>query len=463
MNTRDSTTPRRDIYSVSRLNQEARALLEGQFPSLWVEGEVSNLSRPSSGHLYFSLKDARAQIRCALFQNRAFLFRDCPHSGQQVLARGRVSLYEPRGDYQIIVDYVEEAGAGALRRAYDELRLRLEREGRFAPERKRPLPRFPRRIGVVTSPTGAAIRDVLATLDRRCPNLPVLVYPTPVQGDGAAERIALAIQRASRRRDCDVLLLVRGGGSLEDLWAFNQENVARAIFECAIPLVTGIGHETDVTIADFAADLRAATPTAAAELVSPDRAEWLRKVRLLDERLQRAAQRWLNGRRQRLEELAGRFVRLQPRGRLQNQAQRLDELDQRLRQALRNRLGQERLKLSGLAGRLRAWIPTTRLREEQRRLQALARQLRAATRHRLRAASQQLRNLSGNLHALSPLATLNRGYAIVRRPSDGAIMRRASETNVGEIVEALLGEGRLHCEIKAVSTLDSATGSSLHR
>ena len=258
-------------YTVSRLNQEARILLEQEFPMLWVQGEVSNLSRPASGHLYFTLKDANAQVRCALFQNRALLFRDCPRNSQQVLLRGRISLYEARGDFQLIVDYVEEAGAGALRRAYDELRLRLEREGIFASEHKRPLPPFPRRIGVITSASGAAIHDVLSVLNRRCPHLPVMIYPVPVQGEDAAERIANAIRQAAERQDCQVLLLVRGGGSLEDLSAFNQESVARAIFACPIPLVTGIGHESDVTIADFAADLRAATPTAAAELASPDR------------------------------------------------------------------------------------------------------------------------------------------------------------------------------------------------
>jgi exodeoxyribonuclease VII large subunit len=404
-------TPFRDVYTVSRLNQDVRALLEGEFPSLWVEGEVSNLSRPSSGHLYFSLKDARAQIRCALFQNRAFLFRDCPRNGQQVLVRGRVSLYEARGDFQIVVEYVEEAGAGALRRAYDALRLKLEREGLFAPERKRPLPRFPQRIGVITSPTGAAIRDVLTALRRRCPSLPVLLYPAPVQGDGAAERIARAIRLASERRDCDVLLLARGGGSLEDLQAFNEESVARAIFACPIPLVTGIGHETDVTIADFAADLRAATPTAAAELASPDRLEWLRQVHLLAERLERAARNDLNCRRQRLDELTRRLARLQPRRRLQNDAQRLDELDQRLRQAMRQRL---------------------------------------------QVASQRVRSLSGYLHALSPLATLDRGYAIVRRPADGAILCRAAAARVGDTVEALLSQGRLYCQIAAIDPTDWA-------
>ncbi len=283
----------REPYTVSRLNQEVRTLLEGEFSSLWVEGEVSNVSRPASGHCYFSLKDAKAQLRCALFQNRAFLFRNCPCNGQQVRLRGRISLYEPRGDFQMIVEYVEEAGAGALRRSYDELRLRLEREGLFASERKQPLPRFPCRIGVITSASGAAIHDVLSVLRRRCPQLPVLIYPIPVQGEQAADQIAHAIRLASQRRECEVLLLVRGGGALEDLWAFNQEIVARAIQACPIPLVTGIGHESDVTIADFAADRRAATPTAAAELASPDRLEWQHRIEQLAERLKETLQRQL--------------------------------------------------------------------------------------------------------------------------------------------------------------------------
>ncbi|MFO1372472.1 MAG: exodeoxyribonuclease VII large subunit [Candidatus Competibacteraceae bacterium] len=446
--------PDRDIYTVSRLNQEARAVLESEFPVLWVEGEVSNLSRPSSGHLYFSLKDARAQVRCALFQNRAWLFRDGPCNGQQVLVRGRVSLYEPRGDYQLIVEYLEESGAGALRRAYDELRLRLEREGLFAPDHKRPLPRFPQRIGVITSPTGAAIRDVLSVLQRRFSGLPVLIYPTPVQGNDAAERITRTIQLAAQRQDCDVLLLVRGGGSLEDLWAFNQETVVRAIFACAIPLVTGIGHATDVTIADFAADLRAATPTAAAELVSPDRLEWLHKVRLLDERLVRALRRSLHNPQQRLRELTQRLIRLQPQRRLQGHAQRLDELDQRLRLALRHRLDYQRLRLAGLTEQLHAQTPSTRLHSAQQRLQTLEQRLHAAGYQQLYAAIQRLRHLSSQLHALSPLATLKRGYAILHRQPTGAIVHRASEVDIGDTVDARLGEGHLRCEVKAVSGLD---------
>ncbi|MDG4554155.1 MAG: exodeoxyribonuclease VII large subunit [Candidatus Competibacter sp.] len=395
----------RDIHTVSELSQAVRRLLEHHFLDVWVQGEVSNLSRPSSGHLYFSLKDARAQIRCALFQNRTRLFRGCPRNGQQVVLRGRVSLYEPRGDFQIIVEYIEEAGAGALRRAYDELRLKLEREGLFAPERKRPLLRFPRRIGVVTSPTGAALRDVLTTLHRRCPHLPVRLYPVPVQGDDAAERIAEAIRLASERQDCEVLLLVRGGGSLEDLQPFNTEIVVRAMVECAVPLVTGIGHETDVTLADFAADLRAPTPTAAAELASPDRRELLRALHLLAERLERAQRRALNERRQRLNALVERLTRLHPQRRLRDRAQRLDELDQRLRRTLRRRLEN---------------------------------------------ASQRLQTLSGALHALSPLATLQRGYAIIRRHPDGTLVRRADQLQIGDPVEAVLGSGRLRCEVVAI-------------
>lgn len=403
-------SPVQTIHTVSELTQTARLLLENHFPSVWVQGEVSNLSRPASGHLYFSLKDAKAQIRCALFQNRAGLFRDGLRSGQQVLARGRISLYEPRGDFQLIIEYFEEAGVGALRQAYDELRLRLEREGLFAPEHKQPLPRLPQRIGVITSPTGAALRDVLTTLRRRFPSLPVLLYPVPVQGAGAGAHIAQAIRQATEQRECDVLLLVRGGGSLEDLWAFNEEAVARAIHACSIPLVTGIGHETDMTIADFAADQRAATPTAAAELTSPDRREWLRQVRLLDERLARALRQHLESQGQRLNALAHRLERLHPRQRLRDRAQRLDELDQRLL---------------------------------------------VATRQRLQTDARRLQGLSAHLQALSPLATLNRGYAIARRYPDGEILRQASQVNMGDRVDILLGEGRLKCEIQAIFALDS--------
>ncbi|HKX58724.1 MAG TPA: exodeoxyribonuclease VII large subunit, partial [Steroidobacteraceae bacterium] len=257
---------------MSRLNREARALLETGLPSLWITGELSNLSRPASGHWYFSLKDEGAQVRCAMFRQRNLSVRVAPRDGMQVLLRARVGLYEARGEFQLVVDHLEEAGEGELRRRFEALKLKLAAEGLFDAARKRPLPRFPRRIGVVTSPTGAALRDVLHVLGRRFPSVPVLLYPVPVQGAGAAREIASMLAVADRRRDVDVLLLVRGGGSLEDLWAFNDEALARAIAGVGLPVISGIGHEIDFTIADFVADLRAPTPSAAAEIAVPDAA-----------------------------------------------------------------------------------------------------------------------------------------------------------------------------------------------
>ena len=289
----------RDVYSVSRLNREVRTLLERGFGMIWLEGEISNFSRPSSGHWYFSLKDAGAQVRCAMFRQRnmscAFTARD----GQKVLVRARIGLYEPRGEFQLLVEHMEDAGLGALRRRFDELAAALAAEGLFAPERKRPLPALPKRIGVVTSPTGAALRDILHVLARRFPAVPVLIYPVAVQGAQAAAEIVAAIQLAGKRAECDVLILARGGGSLEDLWAFNDERLARVIAASSIPVISGVGHEIDFTIADFAADVRAPTPSAAAELAVPDALEWLSAVGRLGTRLERCMRR--NCRTRRLE------------------------------------------------------------------------------------------------------------------------------------------------------------------
>lgn len=440
----------RDVYTVSNLNKAVRDLLEGSFPLVWVEGEISNLSRPASGHLYFSLKDARAQVRCALFRNRAQLTSASPANGQRVLVQARISLYESRGDFQLIVEYLEEAGDGALRRAYDKLRLRLEREGLFDVRHKRPLPRFPSRVGVITSPSGAAIRDVLSVLRRRFPDLPVLVYPVPVQGEGAGAQIARAITLASARRDCDVLLLVRGGGSLEDLWAFNEEVVARAIHACAIPLVSGVGHETDVTIADFAADLRAPTPSAAAELASPDRQEWLRKFAMLAAGLQNAMRRRLAAARQTLSWLEQRHLRLNPGRRLPDQTQRLDELEQRLRHALEVRLERIAARVTGLVMRVHGQAPGVRIQHLQERQQSLYQRLAAALRQRLLVDRQRLTAASRALHTVSPLQTLGRGYAILRRYPQGELIRQAQQVQEGDRVEALLGEGRLICAVAQI-------------
>src|SRR5450755_3296449 len=301
-----SARPNRDIYTVSRLNREVRILLERGFGTLWIEAEISNFARPSSGHWYFSLKDAAAQVRCAMFRQRNMLCAFTARDGQKVLVRARVGLYEPRGEYQLIVDHMEDAGLGALKRQFEELSARLSAEGLFAPERKRPLPALPKRIGVITSPTGAAIRDILHVLARRFPAIAVLIYPVAVQGTQAAAEILAALRLAARRAECDVLILARGGGSLEDLWAFNDEELARAIVASPIPVISGIGHEIDFTIADFAADVRAPTPSAAAELVVPDAEEWLNFFARLGARLQRGMRRRLEEDGARLRWLTGR-------------------------------------------------------------------------------------------------------------------------------------------------------------
>jgi exodeoxyribonuclease VII large subunit len=379
--------PARTVYSVSRLNREVRVLLESGLGTIWIEGEISNLARPGSGHWYFSLKDRDAQLRCAMFRARNVLSRFTPKEGQLVLASGRVSLYEPRGDYQLLVEYLEDAGLGALQRAFEELKARLAAEGLFAPERKRTLPLAPRRIGVITSPTGAALRDILHILRRRFPAAAVLIYPTPVQGAAAASSLVGAIELA---------------GSREDLWAFNDERVARAISRCAIPIVTGIGHEIDFTIADFAADLRAPTPSGAAQLVVPDAGVWLHRLAQFAARFAAGVQRALRGEQARLDVLQRRLQQAHPGARLLQHSQRLDELEARLRLALRARLAASTARLDGAA---RA------------------------------------------LQAVSPLATLGRGFAVVTRSSDGALITSAAQLAVGGRFDARLAQGSVRAAV----------------
>ncbi|MEW8429342.1 MAG: exodeoxyribonuclease VII large subunit, partial [gamma proteobacterium symbiont of Ctena orbiculata] len=312
MNTTTDNTAQREIYSVSRLVRETRSVLEGSFPLIWVSGEISNLAQPASGHIYFSLKDEIAQVRCAMFRMKRQKLRFRPENGQQVVLRARVSLYEARGEFQLIVEHMEPAGEGALRLAFEQLKQRLAAEGLFDAGHKQPLPSIPQQLGIITSPSGAAIRDLLTVLKRRFPVLPVIIYPVQVQGEGAAEQITAMLQLADRRDECDLLILSRGGGSLEDLQAFNDEGVARAIHACRIPLVTGIGHEIDFTIADFVADQRAATPSAAAELVSPDQAAWQRQLKQLGQRLGLGQRRYLGQLQEQLLTLRGRLLRQHP-------------------------------------------------------------------------------------------------------------------------------------------------------
>jgi exodeoxyribonuclease VII large subunit len=425
-------------------------LLERGFGTLWLEAEISNLSRPSSGHWYFSLKDSGAQVRCAMFRQRNMLCVFAARDGQKVLVRARIGLYEPRGEYQLIVDHMEDAGLGALKRQFEELSAKLAAEGLYDAARKRALPGLPRRIGVITSPTGAAIRDILHVLARRFPAAAVLIYPVPVQGAQAAAEIIAALEQACRRAECDVLILARGGGSLEDLWAFNDERLARAIAAASIPIVTGIGHEVDFTIADFAADVRAPTPSAAAEMVVPDAEEWRTAFVRFALRLQRAMRRRLDSEDERLRWLTGRAALVSPTARLGAQAQRLDELEQCLVRALRRRLSEHAERLRWLARRAALVSPATRLAQQLQRLESLRQELHRAWRQALNSRRERLLPLVRTLNAVSPLATLQRGYAIVS-VDGGAILRDAAEAKPGTIIEARLAHGRIRAKVEGSS------------
>ena len=437
----------RDIYTPSRLNREARTLLERGLPALWLEGEISNLSRPSSGHWYFTLKDEDAQVRCAMFRQRNLMTRFSPRDGSHVLVRGRVSLYEQRGDYQFIADYMEEAGEGALRQRFELLKTKLAAEGLFAIEHKRPLPRLPRRIGVITSPTGAAIRDVLHILRRRFCTIPVLVYPVQVQGGVAAAQIARTIRRASARAECDVLILVRGGGSLEDLWAFNEESVARAIYDCTVPIVTGIGHEVDFTIADFVADVRAPTPSGAAELAAPDGNELLKNVLRLTNRLNVALTRSLKTQQDRAAWLQRRLAQLHPGVELRQRAQRLDDLEQRLIRVVRSDLSDRQRTVLQLATELRQHSPALRVANARRRLGVAHASIERAARQTMDKLARRLAVASRTLDAVSPLATLERGYAIVT-DSKGTVITNAQDVRAGQIIEARLTKGSVRARVE---------------
>ena len=453
--------PPRDIFTISRLNREARTLLEQGLGSVWLTGEISNLSRPSSGHWYFSLKDEAAQVRCAMFRQRNLLVRFPVKDGSRVLARGRVSLYEARGEFQVVVEYLEEGGEGELRRRFEELKRRLAAEGLFDERHKRPLPRLPRRVGVVTSPTGAALRDILHVLARRFPSVPVLVYPVPVQGEAAPREIAHAIALAGARRDCDVLIVARGGGSLEDLWAFNDEAVARAIRACPIPVVSGVGHETDFTIADLVADLRAPTPSGAAERVVPDRDEWLRGFVLAGRRVQSSLRRRLVDLESRLRNGSQRLARVHPGVRLRQHAQRLDELHGRLVRTARQRLAASRAHADATVARLGQASPTIRLQAQALRLDGLARGLAAAGRNRVAAARSRYGITARALHAVSPLATLDRGYAIVTDAADHVITD-ASSVVPGSTITARLARGRLQATVVTAiaATVETTDGDA---
>ncbi len=424
------------VITVTELNRTARALIERQLPLLWVAGEISNFRRYDSGHCYFVLKDAQAQVRCVMFRHRAQHLDWKPADGAQVEVRAVPTVYEARGDFQLNVEGMRQAGSGALYEAFARLKARLEAEGLFDPARKRPLPRFPRRVGIVTSLQAASLRDVLTTLGRRMPGLPVVIYPTLVQGEGAAAQIAAAVETAGRRAECDVLLVCRGGGSIEDLWAFNEEPVARAIVASPMPVVSGVGHETDFTIADFAADVRAPTPTAAAELISPSRVELQAQLAQLARGLARAARRRLERHMQGLDYLMRRLVH--PGERVAEQGRNLAHLAARLMTAMAHASETWQWRLRELAREWRALKPDFAVAAERQRDVAL--RLQRAARVRAETAAAQLKSLEAQLAQLNPENVLGRGYAIVRN-AQGVVVRDAAHLSVGDEVGLELGRG----------------------
>jgi exodeoxyribonuclease VII large subunit len=448
--TSTSAATQRKIITVTQLNRETSQLLGEHFQSVLVEGEISNLSTPSSGHIYFSLKDANAQVRCAMFrtQQRRLAFK--PENGKQVIVKAQVSLYEPRGDYQLIIEHIEEAGDGALRRAFDALKLKLSEEGLFDSAYKQSLPTLPTTIGVITSPSGAAIRDILTVLNRRFAAVPVIIYPVAVQGDNAKHEIARAIATANRLKQCDVIILGRGGGSLEDLWAFNEEIVARAIFASEIPIISGIGHETDFTIADFVADLRAATPSAAAEHATPDQQQWLSRFMHLESRLQQQLQRKLNQKQQTLDWLIKRLQQQHPGQKLARNTRRMDELKSRLNQAIQTKLRHNRSLIETRTAKLWQHIPSITINSHKQRQLYLSKRLISAIERKLEQFNLRLLNSSQTLHAVSPLATLNRGYAMAIHQPTGKIIRSTEQLAIGDMVQTRLAQGQFTSQIKDI-------------
>ncbi|MGB3393348.1 MAG: exodeoxyribonuclease VII large subunit [Stenotrophomonas sp.] len=437
------------ILTPSQLNTLARDLLEGAFPLVWVEAELGNVSRPSSGHLYFTLKDARAQIRAAMFRPKSQWLKFVPREGLRVLARGRLTLYDARGEYQLVLDHMEEAGEGALRRAFEELKARLQAEGLFDAERKKPLPAHVQRLALITSPSGAAVRDVLSVLARRFPLLEVELLPSLVQGETAAAQITTLLRRADASGRYDAILLTRGGGSLEDLWAFNDEQLARSIAACTTPVVSAIGHETDFSLSDFAADLRAPTPSVAAELLVPDRRDLDTRLRHLQHRLAQRQAHTLNQAMQRADRAALRLQAHSPQARLALLRQRQKTALARLHACWQRQQQQRHARLVHGNAVLRATRPDRRLALLAERLSSLAPRAQAAMARQLQRDALRLRGIARSLEAVSPLATVARGYSILTRADDGALVRSATQVQAGDALHARVGDGVMEVQVIA--------------
>jgi len=435
-----------NIYSVSQLNQSVRLMLENQLGAVWLTGEISNFSQPVSGHWYLSLKDENAQVRCAMFRMKNLRVSFRPTNGMQVLVRANVSLYEPRGDYQLIIESMHLAGEGLLMQQFEALKLKLAAEGLFAQHVKKNLPHFSKAVGIITSKTGAALQDILHILQRRDPSLKIIIYPTAVQGKDAATEIAQMIELANQRQEVDVLIVGRGGGSLEDLWCFNEEMVARAIFHSHLPVISAVGHETDVTIADFVADVRAPTPSAAAELVSRNQTELLQQLQYRRQRLEIALDRLFAEKRQKLKHLSLRLHNQHPQAQLRIQQQLITQLSHRLQQTLRHHWQKTAENLTALSMRLYKNPLPLRLQQYEQQLAQLKVRLNSHMNLTLSLQQKQLAHLCGKLDSLSPLKVLARGYSITQNQQNFTI-RSIKEVNIGEHIKTRLTDGNIISQV----------------
>jgi exodeoxyribonuclease VII large subunit len=448
-----------NIYSITELNRIVRGLLETRLTDIWIHGEVTNLSRPSSGHWYFTLKDGSAQIRCAMFRNRNQYLKFTPANGNKVQARGRVSLYETRGDYQFIIEECKPEGEGALQRAFEELKQRLWKEGLFDTQYKKPLPRFPQIIGVITSPTGAAVQDILNVLNRRFPLASIIIYPVPVQGIEASPKIAKMIEHADSRNECDVLLLSRGGGSIEDLWAFNEEAVANAIFKCRTPIVTGVGHEIDVTIADYISDLQAPTPSAAAELVAPLTEELQENIKQSIRTLTSKQLTYLEQVKEKLSWLKRTLNFHQPKIHIQHQIQQVDDLEQRLINRIPTLFQQHHNSIALAKHGLMKASPSQKIAQLRTEYSRLHQHLIQSNQVCLFNSQQKFNNAHIRLNLLSPKATLERGYTILYDEKSGQLIKRVEEIKAGQKVFGKVLNGEFSAIIKAVQQQKTPSGS----
>ena len=431
------------VISVSELNKKAKSLLEKGIPKLWIEGEISNLAKPASGHMYFSLKDEMSQIRCAWFKQRQLQNTLNIANGSKMLALGKIGLYEPRGEYQFIVEKMEIAGEGDLKRKYEDLKRKLSAEGIFSEENKSELPNLPKKIGVITSPSGAAVQDILTVLNRRFPIIPIIIFPVAVQGEQAAPQIQNALEKANFRADCDLLILARGGGSLEDLWAFNEEIVARAIFDSEIPIISAIGHETDVTISDFTADLRAPTPSGAAELAVPDQNDWIKSIDNISEKINTIITQQINSKSQLSDWINKRLSQSSPKMTVKRQIEKSNNLKKILSSSILQNLSKQDKNIHQLKSNLNEVSPRLKIHTQLSRIKELNQKITSCSDHLLEGLNNRIKLASKTLNSVSPLRTLDRGYAIARDAKTKNVIMSADNIEIENDIEVKLAKGEI--------------------